>query len=114
MRELANLKRYVLTGAPGSGKTVIIRQLEVDGFSVVEEAATALIALKQAPGLDEPGPGIPSLTRLPICNEYGCCRVHTGRVKFSFMIDPFSARRPCLTISAVQDPASSHGNWSAL
>ena len=45
---------YVLTGAPGSGKTVIIRQLEVDGFSVVEEAATALIALKQAQGLDEP------------------------------------------------------------
>ena len=57
MHELANLKRYVLTGAPGSGKTVIIRQLEVDGFSVVEEAATALIALKQAQGLDELGPG---------------------------------------------------------
>jgi predicted ATPase len=47
------LKRYVLTGAPGSGKTVILRQLEVDGFSVVEEAATAIIALKQAQNLDE-------------------------------------------------------------
>lgn len=54
MQGLANMKRYVLTGAPGSGKTVILRQLEVDGFSVVEEAATALIALKQAQGLDEP------------------------------------------------------------
>lgn len=60
------------------------------------------------------GPGTPSLMRLPICNEYGCCRVHTRRVKFSFMIDPFSARRRCPTISAVQDPSSSHGNWSVL
>jgi predicted ATPase len=52
--EPARLKRYVLTGAPGAGKTVIIRQLEVEGFSVVEEAATDMIALKQAQGLDEP------------------------------------------------------------
>lgn len=48
------MKRYVLTGPPGSGKTAVIRQLEVDGFGVVEEAATALIALKQAQGIDEP------------------------------------------------------------
>ncbi len=52
--EPTRLKRYVLTGAPGVGKTVIIRQLEVDGFSVVEEAATDIIALKQAQGLDQP------------------------------------------------------------
>jgi predicted ATPase len=47
-------KRYILTGAPGAGKTVILRQLEVDGFSVVEEAATDIIALKQGQGLEEP------------------------------------------------------------
>lgn len=52
--EPAKLKRYVLTGAPGAGKTSIIRQLEVDGFSVVEEAATDMIALKQTQGLGEP------------------------------------------------------------
>ena len=34
------MKRFVLTGTPGSGKTTIIRQLEIDGLSVVEEAAT--------------------------------------------------------------------------
>src|SRR4051794_19548861 len=50
----AELKRYVLTGAPGAGKTAVIRQLEVDGFSVVEEAATDIIALQQAQGLEEP------------------------------------------------------------
>jgi predicted ATPase len=44
----------VLTGAPGSGKTAILRQLELDGFSVVEEAATDVIALQQAQGVAEP------------------------------------------------------------
>lgn len=48
------MKRYVLTGTPGSGKTAIIRQLELDGFSVVEEAATDVIALQQACGVTEP------------------------------------------------------------
>ena len=48
------MKRFVLTGAPGAGKTVILRQLEFDGFSVVEEAATDVIALQQAQGIDEP------------------------------------------------------------
>jgi predicted ATPase len=48
------MKRFVLTGAPGAGKTVILRQLELDGFSVVEEAATDVIALRQAQGIAEP------------------------------------------------------------
>jgi predicted ATPase len=48
------MKRFVLTGAPGSGKTAIIRQLEVEGFGVVEEAATDVIALAQAQGIAEP------------------------------------------------------------
>ena len=48
------MRRFVLTGGPGSGKTAIIRQLELDGFSVVEEAATDIIALEQARGIDEP------------------------------------------------------------
>jgi predicted ATPase len=38
------MRRFIITGAPGSGKTAIIRQLELDGFSVVEEAATDVIA----------------------------------------------------------------------
>ena len=48
------MKRYILTGAPGAGKTLILRQLELDGFGVVEEAATDLIALWQARGIAEP------------------------------------------------------------
>src|SRR5262249_26154314 len=48
------MTRFILTGAPGSGKTAIIHQLELDGFSVVEEAASDVIALKQAQGVAEP------------------------------------------------------------
>jgi predicted ATPase len=47
-------KRYILTGAPGSGKTALIRQLEIDGFRVIEESATDVIALRQAQGIAEP------------------------------------------------------------
>jgi len=43
-----------LTGAPGAGKTAILRQLELDGYSVVEEAATDLISLARARGITEP------------------------------------------------------------
>ncbi|MBF8185770.1 AAA family ATPase [Nonomuraea sp. K274] len=48
------MKRYILTGAPGAGKTAILRWLEVDGHTVVEEAATDVIALRQAQGEPEP------------------------------------------------------------
>lgn len=48
------MRRFIITGAPGAGKTAIIRQLELDGFGVVEEAATDIIALAQARGTAEP------------------------------------------------------------
>jgi predicted ATPase len=47
------LRRFIITGAPGAGKTAIIRQLELDGFSVVEEAATDVIAAAHAQGTAE-------------------------------------------------------------
>jgi predicted ATPase len=48
------MRRFIITGAPGAGKTAIIRQLELDGFSVVEEAATDVIAAAQAQGTLQP------------------------------------------------------------
>src|ERR1700693_5279787 len=48
------MRRFIITGAPGAGKTAIIRQLELDGFSVVEEAATDVIAAAHAQGTVEP------------------------------------------------------------
>lgn len=48
------MRRFIITGAPGAGKTAIIRQLELDGFGVVEEAATDVIAAAHAQGTVEP------------------------------------------------------------
>lgn len=48
------MKRFILTGAPGAGKTAIIRQLALEGFSVVEEAATDVIAALHAQGIADP------------------------------------------------------------
>ncbi|MDB5359232.1 MAG: hypothetical protein JWO51_529 [Rhodospirillales bacterium] len=48
------MRRYILTGTPGAGKTSIVRRLEVLGHAVVEEAATDIIALDQVEGIAEP------------------------------------------------------------
>jgi len=47
-------RRYVLTGAPGSGKTALLSALRQRGHVVVEEAATDVIARQQARGSDDP------------------------------------------------------------
>ena len=41
------MKRYILTGAPGCGKTSIIHALEMTGCSVVRESATDIISYKK-------------------------------------------------------------------
>jgi predicted ATPase len=48
------LRRFILTGGPGAGKTALLRRLETRGHAVVEEAATDVIALEQARGVAEP------------------------------------------------------------
>ena len=48
------MKRYILTGTPGSGKTSILHALKSQGYFVVEEAATDVIALEQMRGNSEP------------------------------------------------------------
>ncbi|HTQ12404.1 MAG TPA: AAA family ATPase [Rhizomicrobium sp.] len=48
------MQRYILTGTPGAGKTALLRALEARGYCVVEEAATDVIALEHARGVDEP------------------------------------------------------------
>ena len=48
------MRRYILTGTPGAGKTSVLRLLESLGYSVIEEAATAVIALEQARSEGEP------------------------------------------------------------
>jgi predicted ATPase len=47
---ISSMKRYILTGTPGSGKTSVLHALKSQGFSVVEEAATDVIAREQMRG----------------------------------------------------------------
>jgi predicted ATPase len=48
------MRRFIMTGAPGSCKTSVLRALENLGYAVVEEAATDVIAAHQAQGNREP------------------------------------------------------------
>ncbi len=47
-------REFILTGAPGAGKTLMLRALEARGLDVVEEAATDVIALEHGLGNAEP------------------------------------------------------------
>jgi predicted ATPase len=48
-------QRYIVTGPPGSGKTSLILALEKHyGYSVIREAATDIISLGFAQGLEKP------------------------------------------------------------
>jgi predicted ATPase len=47
------MKRFILTGAPGAGKTSILQALAASGYAVVPEAATDVVAARLA--LEEAG-----------------------------------------------------------
>ncbi len=48
------IRRFILTGTPGSGKTSVIQTLEKQGHTVIHEAATDVIAQEQAKGTEHP------------------------------------------------------------
>jgi predicted ATPase len=61
------MRRYIITGAPGAGKTTILGLLRDRGYAVVDEAATDIITNHQAEGREEPWYGwdfIDTITRL--------------------------------------------------
>ncbi|MFK4106870.1 AAA family ATPase [Streptomyces sp. NPDC019531] len=63
------MRRYVLTGTPGAGKTSILRCLAKHGYEVVEEAATAVIARARLRARASRGHGHPSSMRSSICRS---------------------------------------------
>lgn len=54
MSSFKQAKRFIFTGAPGSGKTSSIIELEKLGHAVIHEAATDIIAQEQAKGMEKP------------------------------------------------------------
>ena len=48
------MRRQIVTGAPGAGKTTVLRLLAEAGHTVIAEAATDLIEAAQADGDDTP------------------------------------------------------------
>lgn len=68
------MKRYVLTGTPGAGKTTVLNVLRTRGWPVVDEAATDAITAQQAVGVAEPwtAPGfIDNILELQMARQSG-------------------------------------------
>lgn len=53
-KKCTDVRRFIFTGTPGSGKTSVISQLESSEYIVVHEAATDIIREEQAKGCDAP------------------------------------------------------------
>jgi hypothetical protein len=89
------MKRFILTGAPGAGKTAIIRQIELDGFSVVEEAATDIMLWSTRAASLNRGSIPRSSIRLLNYKNGGSCERRTSRARSSFMTGRESRIRGC-------------------
>lgn len=53
-KKCIEVRRFILTGTPGSGKTSVIKELEKLGHTVIHEAATDLIRIEQMKGIERP------------------------------------------------------------
>lgn len=53
-KKCINMRRFIFTGTPGSGKTSVIKELEKLGHAVIHEAATDVISIEQAMGIEKP------------------------------------------------------------
>jgi predicted ATPase len=58
------MRRYIFTGAPGAGKTTLLEALSARGYPVVPEAATDVIAGRQAKGVPEPWNDVQFVTNI--------------------------------------------------
>jgi predicted ATPase len=93
LKKKDQMRRFIITGAPGAGKTAIIRQLELDGFSVVEEAATDVIAAAHAQGTVE-------LWRQPSFIDAIAHLQRDRQIRASYQPDEFQFHDRCVVCTA--------------
>ena len=74
------LRRYVLTGAPGAGKTAVGLALARRGYALVPEAATDVIAVEQARGVDEPWDSDDFVDKIVLLQRQRQAQVPAGEV----------------------------------
>jgi predicted ATPase len=53
-KKCIEVRRFIFTGTPGSGKTSCLKELEKLGHAVIHEAATDVISQEQAKGMEKP------------------------------------------------------------
>lgn len=53
-KKYIDVRRFIFTGTPGSGKTSVIMELEKLGHTVIHEAATDVISIEQVKGIEKP------------------------------------------------------------
>ena len=64
------MRRYIITGSPGAGKTTILAALRDRRYAVVDEAATRVNVELRALGRHEPWRDQSSSTRSRFSNEH--------------------------------------------
>jgi predicted ATPase len=53
-KKCIDMRRFIFCGAPGSGKSSVIKELEKLGHTVIHEAATYVINIEQVKGIERP------------------------------------------------------------
>lgn len=73
-------RRYAFTGAPGAGKTALLHALRDAGWHVVDEAATDVIAERQAAGVDEPWTALDFTERIAVVQRARADQPHDAAI----------------------------------
>ncbi len=53
-KKCIDIRRFIFTGTPSSGKSSVIKELEKLGHAVIHEAATYVINIEQVKGIERP------------------------------------------------------------